>query len=139
MSRPTPQLITLLKADTAVSAEVGAAIFADYPPQGQAEPFVVLTTPSGTSHGTVNNCQTRAYSARLNVDVVCDTRAQTESTIEAIEDVLDGHSSTDSTHPIQGVTIESGIQWEMLTPKDGSDKRVFICTQDYLIHYRRNL
>lgn len=136
--RPTPQIITALKADPTVSGVVGTKVFADYPPQGTSEPFIVLTIPSGEAHGTVNNCNVRAYSARLTVDVVCDTRAQTESAIEAIEDVLDGFTSTDSTHPIQGITIQTALEWEMLTPKDGSDKRIFICSQDYQIHYRRN-
>jgi hypothetical protein len=58
--------------------------------------------------------------------------------IEAVEDVLDGFTSVDADFPIQGTTLDGGMSWEMLTPKDGSDERAFICTQDYQVHYRRN-
>tara|TARA_Y100000356_G_C11011992_1_gene158792 strand:- start:188 stop:409 length:222 start_codon:yes stop_codon:yes gene_type:complete len=72
------------------------------------------------------------------MDIVCDTRASTEVGIEAIEDVLDGFTSTDSEFPIQGVTLDGGISWELLVPKDGSDERAFMCSQDYQVHYLRN-
>ena len=137
--RIAPQIIKQLKDDSAVSAIVGAQVFADYPPQGVEEPFVVMTITSTTAHGTVNNCQVRAYSSRITIDIVAETRAQTEVCIEAIEDVLDGYSSTDANFPIQGITVDGGIHWEVLNPKDGSDQRAFVCSQDYQVHYRRIL
>lgn len=137
--RPIPQIIAAIKADADITAVVGDKVFADYPPQGIDHPFVILTIPSGTAHGTVDNCGVRAYSARLEVDVLCETRAKTEAVIESMEDLLDGFASTDSTHPIQGITVDGGLEWELLTPKDGSDERIYICSQDYEIHYRRIL
>ena len=127
----------MLRADPAVSAIVGTSIFADYPPQDHPYPLVVLTIPSGVAFGALNNVSVRAYSSRLTVDVAGDSRALTEQLIEAIEDALDGFSSADSTHPIQGVTVNEAFTWELLTPKDGSDERAFVCSQDYLIDYRR--
>lgn len=135
--RPVPQIIAMLRADTAVAAIVGSSIFADYPPQDHPYPLVVLTIPSGVAFGTVDNSSVRAYSSRLTVDVACDSRALTEQLMEAIEDTLDGFSSADSTHPIQGVTVNEAFTWELLTPKDGSDERAFVCSQDYLIDYKR--
>ena len=135
--RIIPQVIAALKADPDVSAAVGTQVFADYPPQGTDHPFVIVAIPSGVAHGTISNCQVRAYSARMSIDIVCSTRALTESGIEAIEDVLDGFVSADSDFPIQGTTLDGGLSWELLTPKDGSDERAFICSQDYQVHYRR--
>ena len=137
--RVIPQVIAHLRADTNITALVGNNIFADYPPQGVVEPFLVLTILSGQAFGTVDNCPVRAYSARLEIDVLGVTRSQTEEIIEAVEDSIDGFTSTDSTHPIQGITVNNGLDWELLTPKDGSDERRFLCSQDFEIHYTRNI
>ena len=136
--RVIPQVIAHLRADTSITALVGNNIFADYPPQGVTEPFLVLTILSGQAYGTVNNCSVRAYSARLEVDVLGVTRSQTEEIIELVEDSIDGFTSSDATHPIQGITVNDGLDWELLTPKDGSDERRFLCSQDFEIHYLRN-
>jgi hypothetical protein len=137
--RIIPQIIAHLRADTDIAAQVENRIFADYPPQGVDEPFIVLTILSGQAYGTVDNCSVRAYSARLEIDVLAETRAQTESIIELVENSIDGFTSSDSTHPIQGVTVNNGIDWELLVPKDGSDERRFLCSQDYEVHYTRNI
>ncbi len=137
--RVIPQVIAHLRADTDLAAIVGDRIFADYPPQGAVEPFVVLTILSGQAYGTVNNQPVRAYSARLEIDVLAETRAVTEQVIELAEDSIDGFVSTDSTHPIQGITVNDGLDWQLLTPKDGSDERRFLCSQDFEIHYTRNI
>jgi len=137
--RVVPQLIAALRNNAEVQAVVGNNIYADYPPQGVDPPFLVLSNPSGQAFGTVSNCQVKAYSARITVDIVCDTRASTEIGIEAIEDLLDGFSSEVQDFPISGTTLDGGISWDVLTPKDGSDERAFICSQDYQVHYRRNL
>ena len=134
-----PQMIASMKADSSVQAAIGDQIYADYPPQGVDNPFVILTITSTQAHGTIDNRPVRAYSARITIDVVADTRAQTEVGVEAIEDVLDGLTSTDPNNPIQGITVDGGIQWEVLNPKDGSDERAFVGTQNYQVHYRRNL
>jgi len=136
--RPIPQIVAALRADAGVSSVVGQQVYADYPPQGVDEPFVVITITSTIGHGTVNNCAVRAYSSRFTVDVAANTRAQTEVGIEAAEDVLNSLVSSDADFPIQGITVDGGIQWELLTPKDGSDGRIFVGTQDYQVHYRRN-
>ena len=136
--RPAPQLIALLKSTTALTDIVGQNIYADNPPQDDDRPVVVLSILSGVAHGTVNNCTVRAYTARLTVEVVTDSRSQSESVIEIIEDTLDGYSNTaDPTHPIEGVTIEGGIEWTILNPVDGSDQRGYLCSQDYYINYVR--
>ncbi len=137
--RVIPQVIAHLRADTNITALIGNNIFADYPPQGVVEPFLVLTILSGQAFGTVDNCPVRAYSARLEIDVLGVTRSQTEEIIEAVEDSIDGFTSADSTHPIQGITVNNGLDWELLTPKDGSDERRFLCSQDFEIHYTRNI
>jgi hypothetical protein len=136
--RVAPQLIALLKETPSVTAIVGQAIYADNPPQDDDTPVVVLSILSGIAHGTINNCSVRAYTARLAVEVVTDSRAQSEQVIEHIEDTLDGFSNpADLTHPIEGVTLEGAIQWAILNPVDGSDQRGYLCAQDYYINYRR--
>ena len=137
MPRVIPQVIAAMKSDPSISGLVGTQVYADYPPQGVDHTFVIVSTVSGIAHGTISNCQVRAYSARLSVDVVCNTRSEAEGCIEAIEDTLDGFTSTDASYPIQGITLDGGMSWDLLTPKDGSDERSFICSQDYQIHYRR--
>ena len=135
--RPVPQIIAMLGADANVSPLISNKIYADYPPQGTAYPLVVLTVTSGAAFGAVDNSSIRAYSSRLSVDVAADSRAEAEIIVEAIEDALDGYATADSTHPISGVTVNEAFSWELLTPKDGSDERAFVCSQDYLIDYRR--
>ncbi len=136
--RIIPQLIAVLKANSAVTtALTNSRIYADYAPQDIDKPFILLSVPSSSAFGMVNNCSSRAYSARLTIDVICDTRAQTEEVIEAIEECLDGYSASDPTHPIGGVSVSTGISWEVLTPMDGSDERAFVCSQDYLVDYVR--
>ena len=136
--RIIPQLIAKLKSEAGVTtALTNSRIYADYAPQDIDKPFILLSVPSTTAFGMVNNCSARAYSARLTVDVICDTRAQTEEVIEAVEDVLDGFQAADPTHPIGGVSVQDGISWEVLAPLDGSDERAFVCTQDYLVDYAR--
>lgn len=136
--RPVPQLIARLKNTPELTSIVGQRIYADNPPQDDDLPFVILTILSGTAFGTISNCQVKAYSARLNVDVITDSRGTSEEAIEVIEDTIDGYASTDETHPIQGVTVDGAIEWQVLTPVDGSDQRGYWCAQDFQIHYRRN-
>lgn len=136
--RIAPQIIAALKADPTVSSMVGNKVFADYPPQGTEEPMVIMTITNTNAHGTVTNCNVRAYSARITVDIIAPTRALTENGMDAIEDVLVGMTSSDSGYPIQGITPDSGTQWEVLNPRDGSDERAMLCSQDYQVHYRRN-
>ena len=136
--RTIPQVIAQLKSDAGVTAIVGDKVFADYPPQGIEEPYVIASTTSGIAHGTVSNCVIRAYSSRMEIDSAATSRSQAEQLSEAVEDAIDGFTSlTDTTHPIQGVTLDGGIEWQLLSPNDGSDERLFICSQDFQIHYRR--
>jgi hypothetical protein len=114
MPRPIPQVITLLKADATVASLTSGRIYADNPPQDDDLPFVVIT-----------------------VDIICDTRGQSESIQEAIEDSLSGYVSSDADYPVQGITVDSGTSWQVLQPTDGSDQRGYWCSQDYFINYSR--
>ena len=136
--RPVPQLIALLRADPTVTDLVGQRIYADNPPQDDDLPIVVLTISSTTTRATLDNCQVKTYSARLKLDIVCSSRSKAEDAQEAIEDALVGYTSADSTHPIQGVTVESGTSWELVAPADGSDERGYWCSQEFFINYARS-
>lgn len=136
--RIIPQIIAELKNTTEITDIVGQRIYADYPPQGVELPFVIVTILSGQAHGTVNNCNVRAYSARMTVSIAAESRALAEQGSEALEDVIDGFNSQDVTHPIQGTTVDDGLEWDILLPSDGTDQRTFVCDQDFRIHYRRN-
>ena len=136
--RPVPQVISLLKSSTTLTDLVGHHIYADNPPQDDMTPIVVLSVLSSIAYGTVDNCSVRAYTSRLTVDVVTDSRSQSEQVIEIIEDLLDGFSNVvDPTHPIAGIIVEGGIDWEILNPVDGSDQRGYLCSQYFNINYRR--
>jgi hypothetical protein len=137
MPRPIPQIITRLKADATVSSLTSGRIFADNPPQDDDLPFVVLTVTNTNARASVNNCQIKQYASRMQVDIICESRNQAESIQEAIEDSIGEFSSTDATHPIQGVTVDSGTSWQILEPTDGSDQRGYWCSQEYFINYSR--
>ena len=132
-----PQLITRLRSDPSVTDKVGQRIYADNPPQDDDLPFVVLTISSTNARATIDNCQIRLYTARLKVDIICESRSAAEAAQEAIEDSIVGYTSQDATHPIQGVTVESGTSWELVAPADGSDERGYWCSQEYMINYAR--
>lgn len=138
MPRPVPQVITLLKADSAVSTLTSGRIYADNPPQDDDLPFVVIDIVNTNARASVNNCAIKQYSSRITIDIVCDTRAQSESIQEAIEDALAGYTSSDSDYPIQGITVDSGTSWQVIQPTDGSDQRGYWCSQDYFINYSRS-
>ena len=135
--RPVPQLISMLRAEPSITSIVNQRIYADNPPQDDDLPFVVMTIENTTARATIDNCQVKLYESRLKIDIVCDSRSAAEDAQEAIEDALVGYTSSDSTHPIQGVTVDSGTSWEMIMPADGSDQRGYWCTQDYIINYAR--
>lgn len=135
--KPIPQVISMLRSTAEVTDIVGQRIFADNPPQDDDLPIVVLTIPNTNARAALDNCQIRLYAARMRVDIVCATRGQAEDAQEAIEDALVGYTSSDSTHPIGGITVESGTSWQLITPADGSDERGYWCSQDYFINYAR--
>jgi hypothetical protein len=136
--RPVPQVIKMLKASTILTDIVGQNIYADNPPQDDMTPIVVLSVLSSVAYGTVDNCSVRAYTSRLTVDVVTHSRSQSEQVIEIMEDLLDGYSDVaDPTHPIAGIIVDGGIDWEILSPIDGSDQRGYLCSQYFNINYRR--
>ncbi len=136
--RPVPQLIALLKQHTPLTDIVGQNIYADNPPQDDDRPIVVLSVLNSIAHGTINGCNVRAYTSRLTVETVTDSRSQSETIVELLEDVLDGYSNTtDPTHPIESVVVDGGIDWAILNPVDGSDQRGYLCSQDFNINYRR--
>jgi hypothetical protein len=137
MTRPIPQVIARLKADSSVNTLTSGRIFADNPPQDDDLPFVVLTIVNTIARPTVNNCQVKQYASRMQIDIICETRGKAEQIQEAIEDSLGEYSSTDATHPIQGITVDSGTSWQILEPSDGSDQRGYWCSQEYFINYSR--
>lgn len=136
--RPVPQIISLLRSEPSVTAIVNQRIYADNPPQDDDLPFVVMTIENTTARATIDNCQVKLYESRLKIDIVCDSRSSAEDAQEAIEDTIVGYTSNDSTHPIQGITVDSGTSWEIIVPRDGSDQRGYWCTQDYIINYARD-
>jgi hypothetical protein len=135
--RPVPQIISLLRADPSVSDLINQRVYADNPPQDDDLPFVVLTIENTNARAALDNCQIKLYAARMKVDIVCSSRSLAEEVQEKIEDALVGYTSSDSTHPIQGVVVDSGVSWELLVPTDGSDERGYWCSQDYFINYAR--
>ena len=138
MTRPIPQIITELKADAGVSTLSSGRVYADNPPQDDTLPIVVITLQSTQAYATVDNCgSTKVYNSRITVDIVCETRGQSEELQEAVEDALVSFSSADSTHRIEGVNADSGASWQIIEPIDGSDERGYWCTQDFMINYRR--
>tara|TARA_R110000824_G_scaffold10010_5_gene44355 strand:+ start:262 stop:681 length:420 start_codon:yes stop_codon:yes gene_type:complete len=137
--RTVPQLIAKIKSDATLNTTLAGQVFADYAPQGSTEPFVVVSVTSTDAYGTVNNCPVRAYTSRIEFDTLATSRSQAEEIADQLEDLLDGYTTEDSGFPIQGITLDGGASWDLLTPKDGSDQRLFVCSQDYAIHYRRNL
>jgi len=136
--KPVPQIIALLRADPSVTTLVNQRVFADNPPQDDELPIVVLTITSTNARAALDNCHIKLYVARMKVDIVCSSRSQAEDVQEAIEDALVGYTSSDSTHPIQGVVVDSGTTWDLIAPVDGSDERGYWCSQDYQINYARN-
>ena len=136
--RPIPQIITLLRSDPSVTNIVGQRIFADNAPQDDDLPIVVLTISNTNARATIDNCHIKLYSARMKVDIVCSSRSVAEDAQEAIEDALVGYTSSDNTHPIQGITVDSGTSWELLDPADGSDERGYWCSQEFFINYARS-
>ena len=135
--RPVPQLIAHLKADATLSA-ITDRVFADHPPQGDELPIVVLTVESArTFSETLDLCHRKLYRASLRVDIICDTRGQSEDIQEAVEDALVGFTSTDSSHPINGITTEDGVSWSVVSPIDGSDERGYWCDQSFEVTYQR--
>lgn len=138
MTRPVPQVITRLKADASVSSLSDNRIYADNPPQDDVLPIVVITLQNTRAYATVDNCgATKVYNSRIVIDIICQTRGQSEELQEAVEDSLVSFSSADLTHPIEGINAESGASWQIVEPIDGSDERGYWCTQDFMINYRR--
>lgn len=138
MARPLPQLISALRADASVLAALGLPrVYADHPPQDDQLPFVVLAIESTNAWPTLNGCQVRAYAARVQVDILCDSRGKSEDVQEAVEDLLDGFTSNDANYPIKGVVLDSGIEWNVVNPIDGSDERGYQATQDFVVNYQR--
>jgi hypothetical protein len=137
MARPLPQVISALRADPAVQAIVGQRVYADNPPQDDELPFVVISVLTTQLWGTLDYCNVRMYVARLQLDAICKTRGDSEAVMEAIEDLLDGYTSTDAQYPIQGIVVDSGVSWDIVTPIDGSDERGYHSTQDFQLNYKR--
>lgn len=130
-------MIAALKADGTVSSLSSDRIYADNPPQDDVLPIVVLSLQNTRAFAAVNNCVIKTYEARVTVDTICRTRAASEALQESIEDALAGFTSSDSTHPIEGILVDSGASWQVLEPIDGSDEFDYWCSQDFMINYRR--
>ena len=136
--RPIPQLIARLRADTDVTDLSGLRIYAEHPPQDDVLPIVVLSVENVRSFSdTISGCHIKCYVASVAVDIICNTRGQSEEIQEAIEDSLIGYSSSDLTHPINGITTDEAASWQIIDPNDGSDERGYWCEQTYSVTYQR--
>jgi len=136
--RPVPQLIQLLRADSSVTDLTGTRIYAEHPPQDDVLPIVVLSVENVRGFSdTVSGCHIKVYVASVSVDIICDTRGQSEDVQEAIEDALIGYTSADAEYPINGITSDEGASWQLVDPKDGSDERGYWCEQTYSVTYQR--
>lgn len=138
MSRPVPQIIARLRADTNVTDIAGQRIFAEHPPQDDVLPIVVINVENVRGFSdNVAMCHQKVYVASINVDIICHTRGQSEDLQEAVEDSLIGWVSSDLGYPINGITSDEGASWQLIDPKDGSDERGYWCEQTYSVTYQR--
>jgi len=138
MSRPVPQIITRLRADATVASIAGTRVFAEHPPQDDVLPIVVIGVESVRGFSdNVGLCHQKVYVASVSVDIICQTRGQSEDLQEAVEDSLIGWVSSDTGYPINGITSDEGASWQLIDPKDGSDERGYWCEQTYSVTYQR--
>ncbi len=136
--RPIPQLIELLRADSTVTDLTGLRIYAEHPPQDDVLPIVVLSVENVRNFSdTISQCHIKVYVASVGIDIICETRGQSEEIQEAIEDAIIGHTSSDLTHPINGITTDEAASWQIIDPNDGSDERGYWCEQTYSVTYQR--
>ena len=140
--RPVPQIIAALKADATIQTTTSGKIYADHAPQDDSFPartaFIIVDLQSTKSFASIDNCQAKAYVARIAIEIVCASRGTSDELQELVEDVLTAYTShTDDPHPIQGITPDGAAAWNVVEPIDGSDERGYWCSQNFQVHYRR--
>jgi len=124
-------------ADATVAGLVSTRMYSDALPQVVTMPaisyFVVDTIPQETLTAIAS-----VSSARIQIDCFADTRSAANALADAVRLALEmqNHVTTGSQY-ILGISLDMGEKHTFDRPEEGSDKRRYVTTQDFIVRYRQ--
>ena len=126
-------LRTFLLADTTIKGLVYQRCYSDeIPPNKPQMPAIVYFFVDGISSETLSGTLDHAR-ARVQIDCYGDSRVQSMVVAERVRLRLSGHRGDFGTGWCQAIELEGGFRHTIELTAD--DKRRFVTSQDFLVHY----
>lgn len=126
-------LRTFLLADLTIKALIHQRCYSDeIPPNNPQMPALVYLLIGGSSSSSLTNIVDHAM-ARVQIDCYGDSRVSSMALAERVRLRLDTHRGTFGSGWCQGIESDDGFRFNLELTAD--DKRRFVSSRDYLIHY----
>lgn len=127
-------LITLLSAQSSITAICSTRIYMTKAPQRAAFPHVILTQMGSEENVSVDGGSGQLRFLTFDIDCKAKTAAAAESLGNAVRVFLDDFSGTAGSYTI-GAVLMNGEADDYEPPTDGSDTGVYTVTLDVEIQY----
>ena len=127
---------TIMLADGTVSGLVGTRVYSDVLTQNATTPAITYKVVDTVTNDVLAGIADVSR-ARIQVDCYGVTRPAANTLADAVRLALHGHEHTATGGQyVLDITLPSGEVYLVNEPEDGTDKRRFINSQDFMVSYR---
>ena len=127
-------LVSLLSAESTVTAIASTRIYVGKAPQKAALPHVIITQMGSEENVSLDGASGTLRFLTFDIDCKAKTSVQAESLANAVRVFLDDYTGIAGSYTI-GAVIMNGESDDYEQPSDGSDVGVHVVTLDLEIQY----
>ena len=127
-------LVSLLTAESTITAICGTRVYVQRAPQNAAFPHIIITQMSSDENATLDGGSGQLRFLGFDIDCKARSSVTAESLANAVRTYIDDYSGTAGNFTI-GAVLMNDESDDYEPPQDGSDVGVFVVTLDVTIHY----
>ena len=127
-------LVSLLSAESTITAICSTRIYVKRAPQKAAFPHVIITQMGSEENGTLDGGSGQLRFLDFDIDCKAKSSVAAESLGNAVRTYIDDYSGTAGSFTIGAVFINDESD-DYEEPEDGSDVGVFVVTLDLTIQF----
>jgi len=127
-------LVSLLSAESTITAICSTRIYVQKAPQTAAFPHVIITQMSSDENKSLDGDSGQLRFLNFDIDCKAKTSVGAETLANAVRTFIDDYTGAAGSYTIGGVILNDESD-DYEPPQDASDVGVFVITLDVDIHY----
>ena len=127
-------LVSLLSAESTITAICSTRIYVQKAPQTAAFPHVIITQMSSDENKSLDGASGQLRFLNFDIDCKAKTSVGAETLANAVRTFIDDYNGAAGSYTIGGVILNDESD-DYEPPQDASDVGVFVITLDVDIHY----